>query len=198
MSACCVCAQLLSRVQPFAMLWTVACQAPLSTQNAAHWCQWDITRSSQEMKLWPSLRYVLSRSVVSNSLRPHGLWHARLLYPWGSPGKNTGGGCHALLQGIFPIQGSNPPSRAFCIGRRCLIHKATGGALLQYREAQKPAAKWKKPDAIGHILHDSIAPWGLEQADRSRDTESQWLAAGGRRGCFQSACPSGETNVSWN
>ena len=25
-----------------------------------------------------------------------------------SPGKNTGVGCHALLQGIFPAQGSNP------------------------------------------------------------------------------------------
>ena len=25
-----------------------------------------------------------------------------------SPGKNTGAGCHALLQGIFPIQVSNP------------------------------------------------------------------------------------------
>ena len=25
-----------------------------------------------------------------------------------SPGKNTGAGCHALLQGIFPAQGSNP------------------------------------------------------------------------------------------
>ena len=25
-----------------------------------------------------------------------------------SPGKNTGGGCHALLQQIFPTQGSNP------------------------------------------------------------------------------------------
>ena len=25
-----------------------------------------------------------------------------------SPGKNTGVGCHAFLQGIFPIQGSNP------------------------------------------------------------------------------------------
>ena len=25
-----------------------------------------------------------------------------------SPGKNTGLGCHALLQGIFPTQGSNP------------------------------------------------------------------------------------------
>ena len=29
------------------------------------------------------------------------------LYPWDSPGKNTGVGCHALLQGIFPTQGSN-------------------------------------------------------------------------------------------
>ena len=25
-----------------------------------------------------------------------------------SPGKNSGVGCHFLLQGIFPIQGSNP------------------------------------------------------------------------------------------
>ena len=27
---------------------------------------------------------------------------------WDSPGKNTGVGCHFLLQGIFPTQGSNP------------------------------------------------------------------------------------------
>ena len=27
---------------------------------------------------------------------------------WDSPGKNTGEGCHFLLQGIFPTQGSNP------------------------------------------------------------------------------------------
>ena len=33
---------------------------------------------------------------------------ARLLCPWDSPGKNTGGGCHFLLQGIFPTQESNP------------------------------------------------------------------------------------------
>ena len=31
----------------------------------------------------------------------------RVLCPWDSPGKNTGVGCHALLQGIFPIQESN-------------------------------------------------------------------------------------------
>ena len=33
---------------------------------------------------------------------------ARLLWPWDSPGMNTAVGCQALLQGIFPIQGSNP------------------------------------------------------------------------------------------
>ena len=35
------------------------------------------------------------------------LFVTRLLCPWGSPGKNTVVGCHALLQGIFPTQGSN-------------------------------------------------------------------------------------------
>ena len=47
-------------------------------------------------------------SVVSDSLKPRGRWPARLLCPWDSPGRNTGVGCHALLQGIFPTQGSNP------------------------------------------------------------------------------------------
>ena len=27
--------------------------------------------------------------------------------PWDYPGRNTGVGCHFLLQGIFPTQGSN-------------------------------------------------------------------------------------------
>ena len=52
-----------------------------------------------------------SRSVVSYSVRPHGLWPSRLLHPGDFPGKGTGVGCHFLLQGIFPIQGSNPVSR---------------------------------------------------------------------------------------
>ena len=41
-------------------------------------------------------------SVVSNSLRPHGLYS-----PWNSPGQNTGVGSCSLLQGIFPTQRSN-------------------------------------------------------------------------------------------
>ena len=48
-----------------------------------------------------------SCSVVSDSLRPCGLLPTRLLCPWDSPGKNTGIGCHFLLQGIFPTQGLN-------------------------------------------------------------------------------------------
>ena len=55
-----------------------------------------------------SLKHVLSCSVMSNSLQPHGLQPVRLLCPWNSPGKNTGVACHSLLQGIFPILGSNP------------------------------------------------------------------------------------------
>ena len=56
----------------------------------------------------------ISLSVVSDSLWPHGPYPTRLLHPWNSPGKNTGVGCHFLLQGTFPTQGSNlglPPCR---------------------------------------------------------------------------------------
>ena len=47
-----------------------------------------------------------SRSVVSDSLQPHGLYSL-----WNSPGQNTGVGSLSFLQGIFPIQGSNPGLR---------------------------------------------------------------------------------------
>ena len=51
-------------------------------------------------------------SVVSDSVRPHRGQPTRLPRPWDSPGKNTGVGCHFLLQcmkvitiicfGVFP------------------------------------------------------------------------------------------------
>ena len=43
------------------------------------------------------------RSVVSESLWPHGLYSS-----WNSPGQKTAVGSLSLLQGIFPTQGSNP------------------------------------------------------------------------------------------
>ena len=49
----------------------------------------------------------VSRSVVADSLLPHGVSPTRLLCPWDSSDKNTGAGSPSL-QGIFPTQGSNP------------------------------------------------------------------------------------------
>ena len=42
-------------------------------------------------------------------------WATELKCPWDFPGKNTGEGCHFLLQRIVPTQGSNPASCISCI-----------------------------------------------------------------------------------
>ena len=62
-----------------------------------------------DQKKWKSFAvlYIVSCSVRSDSLRPHGLQPARLLCPWDFPGKNTGMDCHFLLQGILLTQGLN-------------------------------------------------------------------------------------------
>ena len=57
---------------------------------------------------------------MSGSLQPYGLQSTKLLCPWDSPpGKNTGVGCRALLQGIFPTQELNP----YLL---CLLHWQAG------------------------------------------------------------------------
>ena len=40
---------------------------------------------------------------MSDSQRPHGLQPTRLLCPWDFPGKNTGVGCHCLLQIYYRV-----------------------------------------------------------------------------------------------
>ena len=54
---------------------------------------------------WTKLGESEGHSVVSDSLRPHGLYSL-----WNSPGQNTGVGHLSLLQGIFPTQGFEPRS----------------------------------------------------------------------------------------
>ena len=49
-------------------------------------------------------------SVALDSLRLYGPYPARLLWPWASPGKNTGPGCHPLLQEIFPTSPGIEPA----------------------------------------------------------------------------------------
>ena len=65
-----------------------------------------------------------SHSVVSNSLRFHGLYS-----PWNSLDQNTGVCSFSLVQGIFPTQGSNP-SLLYC---RQILYQ------LSHREAQAKA-----------------------------------------------------------
>ena len=61
-------------------------------------------------------------SVVQSCLtlcNPYGLQPTRVLCPWDFPGKNTGVGCHCLLQGSSQLR-----ARTFisCIGRQILYH----------------------------------------------------------------------------
>ena len=51
---------------------------------------------------------VKSLSCVRLFATPWTVACTRLLHPWDFLGKNTGVGCHFLLQGIFPTQGLNP------------------------------------------------------------------------------------------
>ena len=55
---------------------------------------------------------VLSCSVVSDSLGPHRLYPASSFVHGDSLWKNTGVGCHALLQGDLPSPGIEPRSSA--------------------------------------------------------------------------------------
>ena len=85
----------LSRVWLFATLWTIAYQAPLSVgfSRQEYWSGLPFPSPMHESEKW-----MRSRSVVSNSWRPHGLQPTRLLHPWDFPGKSTGVGCHWLLR----------------------------------------------------------------------------------------------------
>ena len=79
---------------------------------------------------------------MSDSVRPHRRQPTRLRYPWDSPGKNTGVGCHFLLQcmkvkvkslshvGLFAPHGPQPtrllrqwdfPGKSTGVGCRCLL-----------------------------------------------------------------------------
>ena len=57
-------------------------------------------RTGEKASLWSlllTLTMCISRSVMSNSVQPHGLQPARLLCLRNSPGKKTGVGCHCPL-----------------------------------------------------------------------------------------------------
>ena len=64
----------------------------LGFSRQEHWSGLPFPSLMHESEKWK-----WSRSVVSDSLWPHGLQPTRLLHPWDFPGKSTGVGCHCLL-----------------------------------------------------------------------------------------------------
>ena len=84
-----------SRVWLCATPWTAAHQAPpsLGFSRQEHWSGLPFPSPMHESEKWK-----WSRSVVPDSVRPHGLQPTRLLRPWDFPGKSIGVGCHCLLQ----------------------------------------------------------------------------------------------------
>ena len=83
-------------------------------------------------------------SVMSNSAT---LWTVRLLCPWHFPGKNTGVGCHFLLQGTLPTQGSN-------LHLLRLLHWHAGS--LPAEPSGKPASTWRPYSKIKQIWISGI------------------------------------------
>ena len=65
----------------------------LGFSRREHWSELPFPSPMHESEKWK-----WSRSVMSDSYRPHGLQPTRLLCPWDFPGKSTGVGCHCPLQ----------------------------------------------------------------------------------------------------
>ena len=136
---------------------------------------------------------------MSDSLRPRGLEPTRLLHPWDFPGKNTGVGCHFLLQEIFPIQRLN---RGLLHRRQTLYHLSHQGSFHPWNEDSNSCplqellwalgvTTWVKVAVRCHGKCETFPPWLLHtclahngstsldrgQSHTSRDTKSviYWL-----------------------
>ena len=121
-----------SGVSDFSTPWTATCQASLF-----------FTTSQSLLKFLSTELVMLSK--LCPTLSPHGLWTAALCL-WDFPNRNTGVGCHFLLQGIFLTQGSNQgllcyrqilhqlshqrkPKRTFIMSIKCYICSPFGVSL---------------------------------------------------------------------
>ena len=76
-----------------------------------------------------SEKWKWSRSVVSDSSRPHGLQPTRLLRPWDFPSKSTGVGCHCLLH-LWKLHSFSPWNPSSATNSLCDFGKVTYQLLL--------------------------------------------------------------------
>ena len=79
---------------------------------------------------------------------------ARLLCPWDSSGKNTRVGCHALLQGIFLTQGSNPG----------LLHRRWVFTIWATKEAQQRLQSYPRQVTKSMVVTNTSSPRSFSKA----------------------------------
>ena len=144
---------------------------------------------------WHTTSFTPPSNLVQSCLTlwPRGLQPARLLCAWAFLGKNTGAGCHFLLQGIFPSQGLNSH----------LLHSQVGVLPLSHQQAsQQPQSS-----ASGQVVEwDSYKPrlwtqtqgiWILDLHD-DRKIPSAFCASVGFPGgsaAKESACKAGDVDL---
>ena len=87
------------------------------------------------------------------TLRPCGAQPARLLCPWDSPGRNTGVGGHALLQGTFPDPGIGPMSLTSpkLAGRFSTTTDPTWEEVSSHQNSGKGAASFRNSRSRGPL-----------------------------------------------
>ena len=78
----------------------------------------------------------------------------RLLCPWDSSGKNTRVGCHALLQGIFLTQGSNPG----------LLHRRWVFTIWATKEAQQRLQSYPRQVTKAMVVTNTSSPRSFSKA----------------------------------
>ena len=94
-----------------------------------------IQNSSKWKQAKKSITTRTNKYYIHRKVRVKSLSHVRLSAtswtaahqapPWDFPGQSTGAGCHFLLQGIFPSQGSNPGLPHYRQTLYCLSHQGS-------------------------------------------------------------------------
>ena len=110
-----------------------------------------------------SEKWKWNRSVVSDSLPPHGLQPTRFLHPWEFPGKSTGVGCHCLLQ-------------KKCLAGSPIYLKLYQQERLSYLLTQTASEGWRQPWGVrlSHSQLPRAAPACVSQSELRMPAPLQW------------------------
>ena len=139
-----------SHVQLCSTPETAAHQASpsLGFSRQEHWSRLPFPSPMHESEKWKG-----SRSVVSDSERPHGLQPTRLLRPWDFLGKSTGVGCHCLLRELLRRVKIMGPGECAQIRAAIRWRGATVQERRGYWPAPSPSAAplgwWSQPAGLG-------------------------------------------------